>query len=87
MFSGLTYHLWGQVFFFFFLNSLSSFTGFFVFLLLTFESSWYILNIFPLSEDDLQDFPGGTVDRILPASAGDTGSIPGRRRSRALRSK
>ena len=25
----------------------------------------------------LMDFPGGTVDRNLPASAGDTESIPG----------
>ena len=24
-----------------------------------------------------QDFPGGTVDKNLPANAGDTGSIPG----------
>ena len=26
----------------------------------------------------MQDFPGGTVDRSLPASAGDIGSIPWR---------
>ena len=25
----------------------------------------------------MRDFPGGTVDRNLPANAGDTGSIPG----------
>ena len=25
----------------------------------------------------LKDFPGGTVDKNLPASAGDMGSIPG----------
>ena len=24
-----------------------------------------------------QDFPGGTVDKNLPANAGDTGCIPG----------
>ena len=29
------------------------------------------------SQDTLRDFPGGTVDRNLPLSAGYTGSIPG----------
>ena len=28
------------------------------------------------SKEMMQDFPGGTVDRSLPASAGDIGSIP-----------
>ena len=32
------------------------------------------------------DFPGGTVVKNPPASAGDTGSIPGPGRSRMLRS-
>ena len=85
VFRGFLTIFWGKVFCFFFLNSLSSFTGFFVFLLLTLESSWYILNTVPLSEYDLRDFPGGAVDRILPASAGDAGLIPGPRRSHALR--
>ena len=53
MFSGAYLPSFGARFFvFFFLNSLSSFTGFFVFLLLTLESSWYILNTVPLSEYD-----------------------------------
>ena len=33
-----------------------------------------------------QDFPGGTVDRNLPANAGDRGSIPGPGRSHVLQS-
>ena len=82
IFGGLLTIFWGKCFFF--LNSLSSFTGFFVFLLLTFEISWYILYTVPLSEYDLRDFPGGTVDKILPASTGDTGSTPGPRRSHVL---
>ena len=32
------------------------------------------------------DFPGGTVDKNLPASAGHTGSIPGLGRSHSLQS-
>ena len=32
------------------------------------------------------DFPGGTVDKNLPASAGDTGSVPGRGRFHVPRS-
>ena len=31
-------------------------------------------------------FPGGSVDKNLPANAGDTGSIPGPGRSHMLRS-
>ena len=34
-----------------------------------------------LQETDFRGFPGGTVVRNLPANAGDTGSIPGPRRS------
>ena len=30
------------------------------------------------------DFPGGEVDKNLPANAGDTGSIPGLERSHML---
>ena len=30
-----------------------------------------------MSEPPLQDFPGGTVDKNLPADAGDMGLIPG----------
>ena len=33
-----------------------------------------------------RDFPGGAVVKNPPASAGDTGSIPGPRRSHVLRS-
>ena len=33
-----------------------------------------------------QDFPGGTVDKNLPANAGDTGSIPGKGRFHLPRS-
>ena len=33
-----------------------------------------------------QDFPGGTVVKNLPASAGDSGSIPGSGRSHMPRS-
>ena len=33
-----------------------------------------------------KDFPGGTVDKNLPANAGDTGSIPGRGKFHTLRS-
>ena len=33
---------------------------------------------------NLQDFPGGSVAKNLPASAGDTGSIPGRGRFRMM---
>ena len=29
------------------------------------------------SKGDDKDFPGGTMDKNLPAKAGDTGSIPG----------
>ena len=31
-----------------------------------------------------RDFPGGTVNKNLPANAGDMGSIPGLRRSHML---
>ena len=30
-----------------------------------------------LNKNILKDFPGGTVDKNLPANAGDTGSTPG----------
>ena len=30
----------------------------------------------------MQDFPGDTIDKKLPANARDMGSIPGRRRFR-----
>ena len=33
-----------------------------------------------------RDFPGGTVDKNLPANWRDTGSIPGLRRSHMLQS-
>ena len=35
---------------------------------------------------DVRDFPGGEVVKNLPASAGDTGSSPGRGRSHMLQS-
>ena len=34
----------------------------------------------------MEGFPGGTVDKNLPANAGDTGSSPGPGRSHMLRS-
>ena len=36
------------------------------------------------SEYELLDFPGGAVDKNLPASAGDMGSIPHPGRSHVL---
>ena len=33
-----------------------------------------------MDKEDVQDFPGGTVDKNPPASAEDKGSIPGLRR-------
>ena len=35
----------------------------------------------------MQGLPGGSVVKNLPANAGDTGSIPGPRRSHTLQSK
>ena len=43
------------------------------------EKNWnYLSSILKSSKED---FPGGTVDKNLPADAGDTGSIPGLGRS------
>ena len=42
--------------------------------------------LFQIKESKRGDFPGGTVDKNPPASAGDTGSIPGPRRSHMLQS-
>ena len=36
-------------------------------------------------EEEEEDFPGGTVDKNLPAIAGKTGSIPGPGRFHTLR--
>ena len=36
-------------------------------------------------EEEEEDFPGGTVDKTLPAIAGKTGSIPGPGRFQTLR--
>ena len=38
------------------------------------------------SKDNEEDFLGGTVDKSLPANAGDMGSIPGLRRFHILQS-
>ena len=42
-------------------------------------SSHYSLEgkVFCTYSDKLGDFPGGAVNRSLPANAGDVGSIPG----------
>ena len=39
-----------------------------------------------LAKINVQDFPAGSVVKNLAASAGDTGSIPGRGRSHVLQS-
>ena len=39
-----------------------------------------------VQQNSSQDFPGGTVDKIPPANAGDTGSIPALGRSHVLQS-
>ena len=41
---------------------------------------------FPQVKHTEEDFPGGTVDKNLPASAGDTGSFPGPGRYHMLQS-
>ena len=40
----------------------------------------YLCYVEDIHQDDCQDFPGGAVDKTLPANAGDVGliSCPGR---------
>ena len=47
------------------------------------EMHWTLAGLMSLGQRDKGqgDFPGGTVERNLPASAGDTGSVPGLGRS------
>ena len=40
----------------------------------------WLLNFFLIKSDTLSDFPSGTVDKNLPANAGDMGLILGPRR-------
>ena len=53
-------------------------------------TNWLNFNIRRLGKisrkfTNIQDFPGGPVVENLPASTGDTGSIPGPRRFHVLR--
>ena len=45
-----------------------------------------VLSIYLSNIKNVLDFPGGAVVKNLPANAGDTGSVPGPRRSHMLRS-
>ena len=53
------------------------------------KKSWIkhlIIKIKKRSKDNEEDFLGDTVDKSLPANAGDMGSIPGLRRFHILQS-